>query len=224
MKTPITAARLKTHLTYAWWKYLLALALCALGLNLFFTVTQAQAPENQKVEWIIFGDVFGGSQVFNTWMEDQRARDFPDQADFNCSVITMDAGGAGIQAWMARVGAAGDGDLLIVPRTTFEGYADAGLFMNLDTLEGIPEAAAAQEIRTEAGRWKGPDGQQHTYGIPVSQMPTLNSWFIDPGKDYLLCVRVKNGNEAVTTEMLRRVLENWTRGNDSLSAAQALGN
>ncbi|MBR5344830.1 MAG: hypothetical protein IK127_03305 [Clostridia bacterium] len=223
MKTPITLARLKTHLTYSWWKYVLAVVLCALGMNLFFTMTQAKAPEDQKIEWIIFGDLYGGSEFFNNWMENQRAEYFPDQADFSCSNITLEASSAGIQAWLARVGVGGDGDLLIMPRSTFEGYAN-GLFMDLDAMEGIQELLAEQGINAEAGRWKGPDGEQHTYGIPVSQMPTLCSWFIDPSQDYLLCVRANNGNEKVAEEMLKRVIENWTRGNDALSAAQVLGN
>lgn len=221
MKTPITLARLKTHLTYSWWKYLLAVVLCALGMNLFFTVTRARAREDQKIEWIIYGDMYN-SAIFSGWMEKQRAENYPDQAEFVCENITLATDAAGAQAFMVRVGVSGDGDLLIVPRASFENYAENGLFMDLNTLEGVPEALAEQKINAESGRWKGPDGAQHAYGIPVSRMPVLNSWFVDPSQDYLLCVRTSNGNETITTEMLIRVLNEWTRGNDSLSYSSYL--
>ena len=216
MKTPVTLARLKTHLTYSWWKYLLAIAFCALGMNLFFTMTQAKAREDQKIEWVIYGDMYNTS-IFSVWMENQRAEYYPDQAEFVCNNISLAADSAGVQAFLVRVAVGGEGDLLIVPRASFESFAENGLFIDLNTLEGVPEAIAAQGINPESGRWKGPDEAQHIYGIPLSKMPVLNSWFVDPSQDYLLCVRVNNGNEAITTKMLIKVLSEWTNGDASLS-------
>ena len=106
MKTPITLARLKTHLTYSWWKYLLAVVLCALGMNLFFTVTRARAREDQKIEWIIYGDMYN-SAIFSGWMEKQRAENYPDQAEFICENITLATDAAGAQAFSAELNLVG---------------------------------------------------------------------------------------------------------------------
>ena len=39
MKTPINARTLRQHLTYSWWKYALVIALGAVAVNLYYTMT-----------------------------------------------------------------------------------------------------------------------------------------------------------------------------------------
>ena len=48
MKTPVNAASLKHHLTYNWWKYVLALLAGTMLVNLVFTVTAPRVPEEKK--------------------------------------------------------------------------------------------------------------------------------------------------------------------------------
>ena len=55
MKTPVTSVRLKQHLTYNWWKYLL-IVLVAVGLvDLVYSVTAYRPPREKTVGFYIYG-------------------------------------------------------------------------------------------------------------------------------------------------------------------------
>lgn len=51
MKLPITKRRVRNHLTYAWWQYVLLVCLAVFGWNLIYTTTRYRSPEHLKVEW-----------------------------------------------------------------------------------------------------------------------------------------------------------------------------
>ena len=55
MKTPINAASLKQHLTYCWWKYLLAAVLSVFLVNLIYTVTAYRSPPEKTVSFFVYG-------------------------------------------------------------------------------------------------------------------------------------------------------------------------
>ena len=46
----ITRKRLKNHFVYGWWKYLLAVVLCVMGVDLIFSMTAYRPPEDKKIE------------------------------------------------------------------------------------------------------------------------------------------------------------------------------
>ena len=50
MKTPLTKERLKHHLAYNSWKYLLLVVLCVLGWNLIYTTTAYRPPAEKIVD------------------------------------------------------------------------------------------------------------------------------------------------------------------------------
>ena len=50
MKTPLTKERLKHHLAYNSWKYLLLVVLCVLGWNLIYTTTAYRPPVEKIVD------------------------------------------------------------------------------------------------------------------------------------------------------------------------------
>ena len=55
MKTPVTSEALKHHITYNWWKYVMALIAGIFLVNLLFTVTAPRIPEDNKVDFYVYG-------------------------------------------------------------------------------------------------------------------------------------------------------------------------
>ena len=232
MKTPITKERLKTHLTYAWWKYLLAVAGCLFAWNIFFSLTATKAAEDQKVELYVYGTVLDEpldailermrvDSFVHTEGRSEEEQGFRDQATFGCVAITPD-NVAGIQAFTVRV-STGDGDLLVIPRETYENFAHAGILADLDTLPGVPEAIEAAGITVaETDRWPDGGGVRRRFGIPASQIAVLNSLLLPDGTDCYLCVHANNGNEDVVNRVLVRILEDWGAGGETYTAAQLM--
>lgn len=220
MRTPITKDRLKTHFTYSWWKYAVGVLACLLVWNLFFSVTRTKAPEDKKMELYVYGNVY--EAPLDALLETMRQNEFPDQAEFDCYVMTPDTT-SGIQSFTVRVGT-GDGDLLLVTRDVYESFAQQGVFQDLDSLEGVRAALASQGVTIDPARdyWKGKDGQSRFYGIPTARLAVLNAYIVPDGNEYYLCVRVDNGNEDVTRRVLISLIENWTSGENAMTVTEAL--
>ena len=228
MKTPITWPKLKTHFTYSWWKYLLGVVFAAAALAMFFTVTAARPREDQQVDLYVYGTL--PEEPLDRWLEQLRASEFPDQARFDCFVIAPD-NTSGIQIFTTRVGL-GEGDLLLLPRTTFEEMAWEGFLLPLET-DWMEAELKAQGINPESGYWRGrnaPEDERRLYGIPVSEMKALNAWITavtlakaqqgltdGAAEPYYLCVRVSNGNEATVWQVLRRMMQEWSAAGDPIT-------
>ncbi len=215
MKTPINAERLRNHFAYSWWKYLLGVALLAVGWSLFFSVTATRADPDEKVELYVYGNIM--EDYADSLLESMRREAFPDQAEFDCYVLPPDTT-SGIQAFTIRV-AMGDGDLLVMPQEVYRNYAQEGLLVDLDSdelesLEAVRTAMAEREIAVDPGRdwWSGSDDVRRCYGIPVREVALLSALMADGGTDSYLCMRVNNGNDEVTAQVLARILTDWSEG------------
>ncbi len=210
MKIPLTAKHVENHFRYRWWQYILLVGALVLGLNLFFTVTEAKPAEDRKLECIVYG--VGNRDVLSAWLEQCRQDEFeestealaksglPPQDAFECSFITPDE--SGMQAIAIRVMFAGEGDLLIVPKEEFQNYAETGILMPLNTIGEVTRACAEYGVGTEKGRWKGPDGETRLYGIPVASLPRLNAILYGSAGESYLCIRTNNGNETAAEQLM----------------------
>ncbi len=215
MKTPVTAERLRQHLQYSWWIYLLAVALTVFGLNILFTMTAPRPADNQKVELLVLGG--GREDVFSAYLEHVRAERFPEQEVFSASLFTdMESGMAGIGTRMF----AGEGELLLLPEENFKSYASQGLFVALDEQPAVMEALERCGIPTDRGRAIGPDGVPHLYGIHLSGLPVMQSWMYDRGTDRFLSVRIANGNDEVSLRLFTVLLEELSVPADSAGSAE----
>ncbi len=213
MKTPFTRKRLKHHFTYAWWKYLAAVLGCLLVMNLFFSVTSARPRDDQKVDLFVYGSTT--ESLLDAWMENLRAEEFPEQALFDCYSVSSGVT-SGVQVFTTRV-AVGDGDLLLIPRETFETFAQEGLLMPLEEQPWMAEELSVHHIDPETGYWRGPDGVRRLYAVPVGQMPVLSSMMLDSETDYYLGVRIRNGNEETVWQVLRFMLRDLCEGSETVT-------
>ena len=201
MKTPITPARLREHLSYSWWKYLLAAAGCCLLWNLVFAVTAPQVPEDRKLD--VYFYAYGNAEAAQAWFDGVREKEFPDQKISVEFILPDDAYGS--MALTARV-FAGEGDLMILPRSVFQTYSGEGLFIPLEEMPDIPAACEAAGVNLERGwRMNTDEGVRHLYGIPLAGLDTLRSW-IAADSDCYLSIRVRNGNDENAAALLRTIL------------------
>ena len=202
MKTPLTKERLLSHFQYDWWKYLLAVGLCFLGWNLFFTVTAPQVPEDKRIDLMAYG--LGDQEAADAWLEELRAERYPEQERFSAAFITPDEQ-YGQMVLSTRV-FAGEGDLYILPRTVFQTYASEGLFVPLEDLDGLADAFASRGISVERG-WRrlSESGERHLYGVPVSALAPMRGWFL-AADDLYLSLRIRTGNDETALQVLQDIV------------------
>ncbi len=199
MKTPLTKERLQLHFQYDWWKYLLAVVLCFLGWNLLFAVTRPKIPEDKKLDLMAYA--MGDQEAAGTWLEELRAERYPEQELFSATFVMPDEQ-YGQMVLSTRV-FAGEGDLYILPRSVFQSYASEGLFVPLEEIEGLADAFADAGVSVDRG-WRRltETGERHLYGLPVSALSPMRSWFVSPD-DLYLSVRVASGNEETALKALK---------------------
>ena len=198
MKTPITKERIRQHLTYSWWKYLLLAVAAVMGWSLFFTMTAPQTPENEKLDVYLYAH--GNRDPLDAYLLRLHNEDFPELKELNIQWITPDDS-QGLLVLSTHM-MAGEGDLLLLPRTEFNNYAGIGLYQPLEELPGVLEACERAGINLERAWRKNSDtGERHLYGIPVGQMDVLNR-SISNVNDYYLGIRVNNGNQEAANQLL----------------------
>ncbi len=201
MNTPITMDRLKTHLTYSWWKYVLLVILCAVFWNITFAATAPQVPDNQKLEVFVYG--FGDSDALTALLDEIREEELPDQHITGSFIASDDAYGQ--QALSVRV-FTGEGELLLLPRTVFQNYAGQGIYEALEEDEALMAMCEAAGADLDRGWRTNVDlGERHLYAVPLAALPEIRSWIY--GNDtYFLGIRVGNGNEENARTLLHAIL------------------
>ncbi len=205
MKTPINATTLRQHWHYSWWKYVLIIAVSLLMWNLIYSMTAPRTPDDEKLDIYIYG--FGNEETLQAYMRRIHEEHFPDLKEINAMFITEDEYGPMVLS--TRI-AAGEGNLYIFPRDTFQSYANQGVFIPLEDMEGVVEMCESAGLKLERGWRKNQEtGERHLYGVPVSSFKSLRSIYAS-GEMYM-CLRIMNPNEEDAEKMFRILLEDGIR-------------
>ena len=208
MKTPLTRARLKRHLTYSGWKYALLAVLCVFGWNLYFTVTAYRPPEDKKLTVYLYA--YGDRAGLESWLEDTRRAGYPEQELFEVMQLTPDDTN-GVVVLSTHL-FSGEGDIIVLPRDQFYTYARDGFFIPLErSLPGLADALDAAGINADKG-WRllrDPETdemteERHLYGLPVSALPIVNSAVLS-STEYFAGIRVSCGNEETALSVLKEI-------------------
>ena len=207
METPVNGARIREHLHYNLWKYILLAIVCCVGWNLFFTVTTPRAPADKKLDVYIYA--YADGDKAGAWLEATRLKEFPDQMEFNAMVVSPDET-YGLMTLSTHL-FSGEGDLVVLPRSIFQEYAGQGFFRELDGVEGVEDVLTAAGVNLERGWRKNRDaGERHLYGIPVKPLTLLQGW-INSSEDYYIGIRAADANPdnalALLKIMIREMLE-----------------
>ena len=90
--------------------------------------------------------------------------------------------------------AAGEGDVYILPKDKFIGFAENGALCELENADELWQATGFDPAELKSGwRKDGDSGERHLYGIPSEKLPGLREYnYYDDG---FVCVIVNNGND-----------------------------
>ncbi len=210
VKTPINKKTLSQHFHYSWWMYALSAILCFFLWDLLYTVTAPRTPDNEKLELYLYA--YGESAAVDTYLENVHATEMSDVTEMTAQYLMPDES-SGLMVLATRM-MAGEGDLFLLPRDSFQSYAGQGLFVALDELEGIEEMCENAGINIERGWRKNQDtGERHLYGLPTSSMNQIPSWTYAGANEMYLCIRVYNGNDENAEKLLRIILRDCLPSN-----------
>lgn len=191
MKTPLTLARLRHHLAYSWWKYVLLAAIALLGWNIIYTTTAYRPPQEKIVDIYVYG--YGDQNALDAYLDAIRADEMSDMEEMRSIYVAPDET-YGPMILMAHV-AAGEGDLYLFDKSSYQSYASQSVFVPLDDL---PQVAAFEETHKtaleRAVRRSEETGERHLYGLPLSCAPGFSQYVNGPLSDWYLCVAANGGN------------------------------
>jgi len=199
MKTPLTKKKLREHIRYHGWKYVLLVVLSIFGWNLIFTTTAYRPGPEKIVDVYAYGNVTADSlQVYMAYVQHEK---MPDMEQMKANVI-MEDGTYDSYILTTRVAAA-EGDIYILPRDRFETFSAEGMLAPLEGETGLMSVLSGANL--ERGYWyrknssdETGERERHLYGIPLSAIPNIDrliEGYTDPDNTYA-CVIVNNGNDA----------------------------
>lgn len=214
MKTPVSAATLKQHLTYNWWKYLLVAVIGFFAVDLIYTMTAYRVPEEKKVEFYVYG--YANEEALNRYMADVNKNRMPDMESMTCHLILNDEtyGSMMLTTYMA----AGEGDLYLLPRDQFLSMAAQGALVPLEDNQELMDWFNSRGLSLQNGWRKITEtGENHLCGIPQGKVPGLLSCAY--AQDGYLCVTVTGGNEENTMKFLNYLVRDMAEAPDQESPA-----
>jgi len=198
VKTPVNLQTIRQHLTYHWWKYVLVILFAIFGTDLLYTVTAYRSPANKVIEFYVYGAM--DETRMDAYMEQVRLSDLPDQEIMDASLLIEDETYGLMQ--LSTYIAAGEGDLYLLPKNEFVGYAGAGAFLPLEGDTELMSLFDEAGVSLQSGWRRETDtGENHLFGIPLARLPGLTHYAY--AKDGYLCVLISGGNNDNVMKFLR---------------------
>jgi hypothetical protein len=206
MKLPITKRRVRNHLTYAWWQYVLLVCLAVFGWNLIYTTTRYRSPEHLKVEWYGEGYVATEQQEqIDALLAGLHGELFPDMEEVTFTPVAYDDtyGNMQLIVWAS----AGQGDLYTLSEEAYKNLASSGAMLDLQpyiddgtlNVEGI-DLKKGYVTDSETGK-------RYLTGIPMDSLTGLESYGLAPqGK--VMSILASGGNTENTMKLMKWLLEN----------------
>ena len=198
MKTPVTSGKLKQHLTYSWWKYLL-IAVAVFGLvDLLYSVTAYHPPREKTVGLYVYGYI--NEPALTEYMDNVRKTEMSDMEELNYVTLMVDDTYGPMQ--LMTYLAVGEGDLYLLPREEFLSYAASGSLIPLEDDTELMDIFTSAGISLQSGwRMETDSGETHLYGIPQDKIPGLSQYA--SAQDGFLGMIVTSGNQENAMKFLR---------------------
>lgn len=206
LKLPVTKQRIRTHFTYAWWQYVLLIALSVFGWNLLFSTTQYRSPDHLKVEWY--------SESIST-VETQAAADellravkdklLPDMEEVTFVPVAYDEQYGDMQLFVWANAA--QGDIYTLSKAHMKLLADNGGMADLQPY--VDNGTLNVEgIDLTGGYYTNADtGEQYLGAIPMDSLKGLARLGIVP-EGQLMGLLAANGNDENCLKLMNWILEN----------------
>lgn len=200
MKTPLTLAKIKHHLAYGSWKYLIVIVAAIFGWNLLYTVTAYRPPADKVVDFYVSW-MGTDTEALEAYMQEANAAVLPEMEQMQ--VVTLMSGSDEDDYYgnmqLSTYIFAGEGDVYLLPKADFRSYASNGAMQPLDPyIENgsltLPESFAVNKGYVTFADEDLGINERHLYGIPASNLPGLQERFNIPAEDMYLCVLFSGGN------------------------------
>lgn len=191
MKTPLTRQRLRNHIMYSWWKYVLLIVLAIFGWDIIYNMTRYRPPEAKKVNLNVY--VAANQTALDAYLSDIHETQLPEMEEMSASYTVLEQmyGDMIFSAHMAS----NDGDIYLLNRDYFQRYASSGAYRALeDETELIATLEEAGVSLTQGWRALSDTGERHLYAIPCANLPGIAAYVADPSDCYLV-VLLNNGND-----------------------------
>ena len=199
ISTPITRAKLRTHITYYFWAYLLILAGSVFGWNLLYTVTAYKSPEDKRID-IYMQSPYVSTEAAQAFVKPVWDACVPDIETVETLMLSGDTQDyySGMQLTVYLMSQ--EGDLYLLTSSTFKSYASQGFFLDLSPfvedgrlhVEGIDLSAGYVALTDDNGL---PTGERKLFGIPLYSLYGYMDGMGLDNRDMILGVTVFNGNE-----------------------------
>lgn len=203
----ITRKWLKNHLTYSWWKYLVLVVACVMGVDMLFAMTAYRVPEDKKVEVYILNDYIQ-AQALEETLWPPFAEAYPDQEQL--TVLNINLAGGDIYAAMqfSAYAAAQQGDVCLMPVSEVEKLAaDGAQYAFLELTPYVESSLIDTEgIDLTPGRMSTSDGTEGLYAIPADTLYGLLAYGNDPA-DSMLCILDYSGNDEHAAAVLGMIID-----------------
>ena len=206
MKLPITKRRVRNHLAYAWWQYVLLVCIAVFGWNLIYTTTRYRSPEPLKVEWYGEGYVTAEQQAqIDAMLDRLHGELFPDMEEVTFTPVAYDDTYGDMQLFVWA--SAGQGDLYTLSAEAYKNLASGGVMLDLQpyvddgtlNVEGL-DLKNGYVTDNETGK-------RYLMGIPMDSLAGLESYGVaTQGK--VMSILVNGGNTENTMKLMKWLLEN----------------
>ncbi len=199
IKTPINRKKIRTHITYNFWKYILVIAAAVFGWDLLYSMTAYKSPEDKRIDLYIQSPL----------VTEQRAEAFfqpiweervPDMEVVDAVMLTSSTQDYYGSMQLTVYIMAQEGDIYMLSSSDFKSFASQGVFLDLQPAidegklhtEGLDLSAGYVALIDDNGL---PTGERQLFGIPAASLGGLAEGLGLDNRDMVLSVTAFSGNE-----------------------------
>ncbi len=201
--TPINKERLRNHLTYSGWKYLLLVIASIFVWNLVYAQTAYRSPQDKRIDVYIKSGTTT-TELVNAFLEPIWKKSVPEMEIVD-SVLLLDSSDYSAAMQLTVYLGAGEGDIYILPMDDYRGFASSGAFVELEGLvadgsinaEGIDLSAGYVQVAIDSDEegYAVYGDETHLYGIPTDSLYGFLEGMQIDNRGRIMCINVNNGND-----------------------------
>ena len=211
IKTPVDRKSLRTHFTYYFWAYILAIVAAIFGWNLLYTMTAYRSPENKRIDLYIQSSTVT-QEMAQAFMQPVWEEHVPDMEVVESILLSSNAQDYYGDMQMMVYIMAQEGDMYLLNSADFKSYASQGVFIDLQPyiddgkldVSDIDLSAGYVAPVDENGI---PASDRHLYGIPLYSLYGLMEGMGLDNRDMIVGVTIFNGNEENVIAFLNGLID-----------------
>ena len=211
VKDRLTAAKLRNHIAYDLWKYVLLVVGVWFGVDLLFAQTAYRSPQDKRVDVCIMSATVT-DELMNSFFEPLWQSAVPEMELVEGSILFPISENDPYSGMALMTGmAAGDGDIYLLPADQFKALATQGWFIPLDELveNGTinAEGVALDSCRLTVVDEETKQAYTHLYGIPTDSLFGLMDGLQYDNRGGVMCVATNSMNEENAVRFFNALLQ-----------------